>query len=626
MRKNILISLFVFALIFSLQAQMPPQQQMKLEDVQKALSLVDKAQPAPDKYKAGLEAITAKDSLAMLTFMSSDWMEGRETGTRGYTMAAEYAASLFKLWGIKPAGDMPSFGGGRGRGGGGAQAGAPTTPPERTYFQEFALKSTSDVQSSMSLQVTKGAAVKTRTFVSGVDYQAMGRGGNPETLSAPVVFVGYGIQEPSIKFDELKGLDLKGKIVLILTEAPGRDNPESPFQKIKELKEKYFPAAPAGGPQMAFMGPRGGGQGGRFNKITEIQKLGPAAIFQVQNVGRDSDIYRSMSAVRRPNDERPIVNKPRQSLSIPGVTGGGPMGGGVTTMTITRDMANAILEGTGQTIDDLKNKIETKDKKGKIVLIPVSIELPGTKVTISTTAKTALIRGINVLGMIEGSDPKLKDEYFVVGAHFDGLGAWQDYVYNGADDNASGSVGVMNIAKAIAASPVKPKRSVVFALWTGEEEGLLGSSYYTLNPVFPIEKTIGYLNYDMISRPYDEATLARSVRSYSVPGAEELVKKIRAPWFVTVNLTEGTPFADITREMNKYVGLDLAMRFNALGVGSGGSDHASFARVKIPFVYYMAAMTTDYHQTSDSVEKTSGELIAKISQHGFLTVFAFADK
>ena len=620
MRKHILIPLFVFALIFSLQAQMPPQQQMKLEDVQKALSLVDKPQPPPDKYKAGLEAITAKDSIAMLTFIASDWMEGRETATRGFTIAAEYAASLFKLWGIKPAGDLPSFGGGRGMGArGGAQPGASTTPPERTYFQEFALKSTTDVQSSMTLQVTKGAAVKTRLFQSGVDYQSMGRGGNPETLSAPVVFVGYGIQEPSIKLDELKGLDLKGKIVLILTEAPGRDNPESPFQKIKELKEKYFPAAPAGGAQMPFMGPRGGGQPGRFDKITEIQKLGPAAVFQVQNVGRDSDIYRSMSAVRRPNDERPIVNKPRQSLSIPGVAGRGPMGGDATTMTITRDMANAILDGTGQTIDDLKIKIETANK-------PASMDLPGTKVTISTTAKTSLVRAINVLGMIEGSDPKLKDEYFVVGGHYDHLGAWGDYVYNGADDNGSGSVGVLNIAKAIAASPVKPKRSIVFALWTGEELGLLGSRYYTLNPIFPLEKTVGYLNYDMISRPFDEATLARSARQYGVPGAEELVKKIRAPWFVTVSLTEGTPFADIAREMNKYVGLDLAMRFNALGAGSGGSDHSSFAQVKKPFVYYMAASTTDYHQTSDSVEKVSGELIAKISRHGFLTVFAFVDK
>jgi len=619
MRKNILIPLFVFVLIFSLQAQMPPQQQMKLEDVQKALSLVDKPQPAPDKYKAGLDAITAKDSIAMLTFVASDWLEGRETGTRGYSIAAEYAASLFKLWGIKPAGDLPSFGGGRGGARRGGQTGAATTPAERTYFQEFGLKSTTDVQSSMMLEVNKNGALKTRTFQAGVDYQAMGRGGNAETLTAPVVFIGYGLQEPSIKFDELQGLNLKGKIVLILSEAPGRDNPQSPFQTKKELKEKYFPAAPAGGPEMMFMGPRGGGQPGRFNKLTEIQKLGPAAIFQVQNVGRDSDVFRNLSAVRRPNDERPIVNKPRQSLSIPGVAGGGPMGGGATTLTITREIANAILEATGQTIDDLKKKIETSNK-------PSSMDLSGVKVTIATTAKTALIRGINVLGMIEGSDPKLKDEYFVVGAHYDHLGAWQDYVYNGADDNGSGSVGVLNIAKAMAASPVKPKRSIIFALWTGEEEGLLGSRYYTLNPIFPLEKTVGYLNYDMISRPYDDTTLARAARMYGVPGAEELVKKIRAPWFVTVNLTEGTPFADIAREMNKYVGLDLALRPYALGAGSGGSDHSSFAQVKKPFIYYMAASTTDYHQTSDSVEKVSGELIAKISQHGFLTVFAFTDK
>ncbi|RPJ01485.1 MAG: M28 family peptidase, partial [Candidatus Aminicenantes bacterium] len=179
---------------------------------------------------------------------------------------------------------------------------------------------------------------------------------------------------------------------------------------------------------------------------------------------------------------------------------------------------------------------------------------------------------------------------------------------------------------AIAASPVKPKRSIVFALWTGEEEGLLGSRYYASNPIYPIDKTVGYLNYDMISRPYDAEMLARTMRAYNVPGAEEIVKKVRAPWFVSVNLTEGTAFADIAREMNQYVGLDLAFRFNAPGVGSGGSDHASFAAVKVPFIYYMAAMTEDYHQPSDSVEKVSGELIAKISQHGFLTIYAFADR
>src|SRR4030042_3350895 len=102
----------------------------------------------------------------------------------------------------------------------------------------------------------------------------------------------------------------------------------------------------------------------------------------------------------------------------------------------------------------------------------------------------------------------------------------------------------------------------------------------------------------MISRPYDAESLPRTMRAYGVPGAEDLVKKVRAPWFVTASVTEGTPFADIAREMNQYIGLDLAFRFNALGAGGGGSHHASVASVKLPFLYYIAGLSPDSHQTS----------------------------
>ncbi len=611
MKKNVWIAVLIFGLLAVGYAQVPPQTKMKPEDVEKALSLVEKAQPAPDKYQPGLAAITAQDSMAMLTFIASDSMEGRETGTRGFTTAAEYAASLFKLWGIKPAGDMPGFRGGFRMGGGRPQT--PATPPQRTYFQEFALRKVTDSQSQVTVEVGSGGSVKTRSYQGGVDYQ-MPFSSSDGTISAPIVFVGYGITEPSLKWDELKGLNLKGKIVLMLTEAPGKDDPKSPFNTNKELKEKYFPA---GGDMMMMMARRGGRD--RFNKATEIAKLGPAAIIQVQNTGKDFDIFKQLSAVRQPDDEHPIVNKPRSRLSVAGSSRPAMGEGRIMPLSITREMANFILQGSGQTIDELKAKIETTGK-------PASMELAGVKMTIASTAKTELIRGLNVLGVIEGSDPTLKAEYFVVGAHYDHLGRWEDYIYNGADDNGSGGVGVLNIAKAMAASPVKPKRSIVFALWTGEEEGLLGSRYYVENPAFPMDKTVGYLNYDMISRPYDTETLARGLRMFNVPGVEEITKKVRAPWFVTVSLTEGTPFADLAREMNNYVGLDLVFRPNPLGEGSGGSDHSSFASVKKPFIYYMAAMTSDYHQTSDSSEKVSGELIAKISQHGFLTVFAFADR
>jgi hypothetical protein len=105
-----------------------------------------------------------------------------------------------------------------------------------------------------------------------------------------------------------------------------------------------------------------------------------------------------------------------------------------------------------------------------------------------------------------------------------------------------------------------------------------------------------------------------------------MVKKIRGDRYATVSLTADTDFAAITKEMNTYVGLDLALRESPLGVGSGGSDHASFASVKVPYVYYMAAMTSDYHQTSDSIEKVNADLFTKIVQMGYLTSFAYADK
>ncbi|MCJ7580502.1 MAG: M20/M25/M40 family metallo-hydrolase [Candidatus Aminicenantes bacterium] len=604
MSKKIGVILALFIMIVALQAQGPQQQnQMSAEDVQKALSLVDKPKPAPDNVKAGFEAISATETVAMLAYISSDWMKGRDTGDDGFLMAADYVISLFKSWGIKPGGDQPArsmnF---RGM----TQGGTPPAPPERSFLQEFALRQTANAEASLALEIRKGDMIKTQSYESGVDFMSMRSPAG--TISAPVIFIGYGIQEKSIGWDELKNINIKDKIVLILSEAPGKDNPESVFQKNEELKAKYFPA---GGGQM-----RGRGGPGRFNKTTELAKLGPAAILQVTNSGSDADVYRSLTTVRRPNDSRPIINRPRLSMSIPEATSSDSSS---PVINITREIANAILENSGKTIDVLKAEIETTNK-------PASAALSGTRLTINSSSKTSLVRVSNVIGYIEGSDPTLKDEVFVVGAHFDHLGYWEDYIYNGADDNGSGSVGVMNIAKAMAVNPIKPKRTIVFCLWTGEEKGLLGSEYYVANPVFPMDKTIGYLNYDMISRAFDSETIARSIRQYTVPGTEELLKKIRYDQFATVNVTRDSGLYELTREMNEYVGLDLALREYDLGSGSSGSDHSSFAAVKKPFVYYMAAMTSDYHQPSDSVEKVSGEILTKISQIGYLTVFAVANK
>ena len=598
MKKSMFTILLLLAVVISTGAQMG--QQMSAEQLEKNLVLVDKPQAVPDAMKAGFDTISVDNCMALLTYLSSDLLEGRDTATRGYKLAADYAASLFKIWGLKPAGDMPA----QTRRFRSARGGAPAQAAKRTYFQEVVFRETSNVTGSMTLSRKKGAMEKSQVFKSGIDYSAMAA--SAESLSAPVVFAGYGITEDSIKWNDFKNLDVKGKIVLILSEAPGKDNPKSPFQENKELKDKYFRAAPAF--QRARMG-------GGFNKIQEINKLGPAAIIQVQNTGDDTGIYRQLASPRVPSDERPINPEPRRRLSLIGQQGGMAFMRS-TVITISREIADAILENSGHTIDDLKAQIEKNLK-------PASMEIPGTRLAIETKADVRLIKCANVLGLLEGSDPQLKNEVIVIGAHLDHLGHFGSYIYNGADDNASGSVGVLAAARAFSVNPVKPKRSILFALWTGEEKGLLGSRYYVSHPFFTAEKTPMYFNMDMISRAYDASTFSRMERMFGTAG-KELMGKIRLADFLTVNFTKGLD--GLVREANQYIGLHLFLREAVEGRRGGGSDQASFAGVKIPYVYTMAASTADYHQTSDSVEKVSGELFAKACRLTYLVSFAAANK
>ena len=598
MKKSALSLILVFAMALSASAQAP---QPKPEELMKNVVQVEKTQPVPEKMKTGFDLITAKDSLALLTYISSDLLEGRETATRGAQLAAEYAVSLFALWKVLPAGDTPrpAFSGMR-------RSDMPAAPLARGYLQEFAMKEISDVSTELAVQVRQGDSMKSRAFRSGVDFMSMSS--TPESFTAPVIFAGYGITEKEIGYDDLKGLDVKGKIVLILTEAPGKDDPKSPFQK-KELKEKYFPPA----------GPFAFRMGGGFNKAQEIAKLGASAVLQVQASANDANLYKGLATPRRQSDDRPIINEPRRRLLIPGAGQRMPWESS-PIITITREIANFLLENSGRKIEDLKARIDSTYK-------PASLVLPGTTVTLSTTAKTALVRCRNVVGYIEGSDPVLKNEYVVVGAHYDHLGKRGDYVFNGADDNGSGSVGVMNLARAFAAAPQKPKRTIVFALWTGEEEGLLGSRYYVQNPAFPLDKTAAYINLDMISRPYDEKSITRMTRMFNFPAGEELFKKIKPANFLPVSFAAGAGLGDVFRDADQYVGLDLFLRESGSNDrGSGGSDHSSFGAAKVPWAFCIANMTEDYHQTSDSVEKVSGDLIEKISKLVYVSAYKLADK
>jgi len=611
MKKNLMALLLIILTVFAggfrgLTAQTPPS---KSEDFAKNIVRVEKPEAVPEALAAGFKAIAAKDSLAMLSFIASDLLEGRETGTRGFQLAAEYAASLFGLWNIKPLGDVPAprftlaqFLSGQL---------SPARLAERSFFQEFAILEQTETSSRMSLEARSGTSVKTQSFQPGQDYASFSPW-REMTICSPVVFAGYGVSEKDIGYDDFRNLDIRGKIVLILSGAPGRDNPESPFQRNQALKDKYFPPPPAGGITI-------GTPGGRFNKIAEIQKRQPAAILQVVSRGQDAAFFKRQLPSRDVSDEQPIINKPSRRMVLSGVSDlreGSP----IPLIAITRRMADSLLEASGQTIEEFEKKIDSAGK-------PASMEVPGTRLTIESTVKSEFVRGINVVGAIEGSDPALKDEIVVVGAHLDHVGMWQDYVFNGADDNGSGSVGVLNLARAFSAGTRKPKRTIVFCLWCGEEKGLLGSRFFVLNSPLPNARIVAYLNMDMISRPYDEKSLKFAGRVLGFPVGPDFLEQVDPANFLPVLCSAGSGLGEIAREADRYVGLDLYLH-DAAGprFGIGTSDHASFHEEKVPWLFPISAITENLHQTSDSIEKVSGELIEKASKLMYVIAYRLAER
>ena len=226
--------------------------------------------------------------------------------------------------------------------------------------------------------------------------------------------------------------------------------------------------------------------------------------------------------------------------------------------------------------------------------------------------KKILIDGENVLGYIEGTD--LKEELIIITAHYDHLGKQDTLIYNGADDNGSGTVAALEIAEAfmIAKKNGKgPRRSVLIMPVSGEEKGLLGSKYYTKKPIFPLEKTIANLNIDMIGRVDDKHDNGDYI--YLI-GSNRLSNDLH----------------DISEQINKeYVGIDLDYTFNAEDDPNRyyyRSDHYNFAKNNIPVIFYFNGVHEDYHKTTDTIEKLDLEKIQKITRLVFLTAWELANR
>lgn len=500
----------------------------------------------------GLQSINADVLKAQLNFLSSDWMEGREAGEKGEYMSADYIASMLQIYGIKPGGDYQSTGNISGK-----------SNARRTYFQNFViLKTLPGEEQVVKITSVIGKSTKAENLAWNVDFTIYP--GEAVELDAPVVFAGYGYINDSLKYNDFSKLDVKGKFILKIAGLPK-------FIKESFNSEKIFAINRWMDAKYKELG------------IIGILEFDPEALIVAKPKPRD---FMNMS----PSEAVPTQGKPWARFSIPGKKNPDNL----IKIFISARSANEILKGSG--IDAEKYKQNTDI--GAKYIIP---EIKNKTVYLKSTVKTSQVAVRNVIGIIEGTNP---GKYIILGAHYDHVGSGNGYIWNGADDNGSGTVGVMTLAKAIMSAGEKPETSIIFAFWSAEEEGLLGSRYYVRNLDFPAGNIRLNMNFDMISRYISDDE----------------------PTKVTMTYTDAFPyFREITAgNLGKYK-IDLNIDYQPSPDPPGGTDHRSFVEIGVPVIRFKPGHREEYHTPKDEVNTVNWDIMEKIVKIGFADTWVLAN-
>jgi Zn-dependent M28 family amino/carboxypeptidase len=249
----------------------------------------------------------------------------------------------------------------------------------------------------------------------------------------------------------------------------------------------------------------------------------------------------------------------------------------------------------------------------------------GLTASISISGRERRFTARNVIGTIPGSDPALREQAIVVGAHLDHLGESGGRYYPGADDNASGVAALLEMARAFAAGATKPRRTIVFAFWTGEEEGHLGSEHYARHPAWPLDRTPVYLNLDMIAHPWTKAEIEKLVADTGLPKGDEFLARVQPADFVELGVSDWSP--DVAAVLARAArGTGLALRLDRTDGKSGGSDYREFARRGLPWVRFFGNYFDGYHEPTDTVEKLDAGQVLKMARLAFASAWLLADR
>jgi len=445
--------------------------------------------------------ITAEEIKSHITYLASDELEGRMTGTEALFKAAEFLEKEFESYELKPL-----FNG--------------------SYFQEFPFMEKLELGKNnffsdefRDVKSPDGYNVKVKE-----DFIPLSFSDNL-SFEGEVVFAGYGISAKELIYDDYTNLDVKDKIVVVFRNHPDMKSPHSKFEQYSSLRYKTTTARDKGAKGIIFVN-------------TSDKTDDPLIELRYDNAAKIT---------------------------------------GISAISIKRDLLGYIP------FKDLQNKIDS-------TLSPDSYLVEPNNLTISISTEVIEVQGksVNVGGIVKAANNKFPGEYLVIGAHFDHLG-WggQNSLYmggssihNGADDNASGTTGLLELAEKFSSIKDKIDRDIVFIAFSGEELGLLGSSYVVNNFPLPIENDITMINMDMIGRLNDKNDL------------------------IVYGTGTSSKWKNILDDKNEY---DFNLTFNDEGFGP--SDHSSFYGKKVPVLFFFTGTHSDYHKPSDDTDKinTAGQ-------------------
>lgn len=522
-------------------------------------SMAQTAARAKSPARLAAETIQAKQLSDYLYFIASDEMEGRDTPSRGLDTTAKFIGMNLSRWGFKPAGD------------------------NGTYYQKIALRR--DIIDAANTSVEIGG----QKFAYGEDFMRLS-GNGTGAVSAPVVYAGNGWMIKSKNLNPYQGIDVKGKIVAVYGEGAVTGQTLVPL--------------PTGVTSADLQGQRGVDWA---DAVTYARQNGAAGVMILpsqflqenwsgvrQMFGRNRVYVERFAQQQRQNSTQAIP-----AMSLPSVFLASPK---LADALFSGEAGNP-LRGTANSSFDLN---------------------ASKKINFNVALKPETLTTQNVVAIWEGSDPVLKNEMVAVGAHYDHIGISQnpnlaDRINNGADDDGSGTTGVLAMAEALAKSPKRPKRSILFVWHCGEEKGLWGSQYFTNYPTVDLKNVIAQLNIDMIgrSRKPDDT----NPKNKDLSGENEI--------YVIGSKMMSSQLGNVTDAVNKsFLNLNYNFRYDDPKDPNRfffRSDHFNYAQKGIPIVFWFDGVHEDYHQPGDEPQKIDYNKMEKVARTIFLTMWELAD-